>query len=88
VCEVVPGPDPRIVTFAKEAEWVGQRVFLPSSILVLLFGILTTMEGGYGFTDLWILLGLIGIGLTIVTGVDVPRASVEAVRRAVRRTWP
>jgi uncharacterized membrane protein len=65
---VMSNEGPRIATFAKEAEWVGQRVFLPSAILVLLFGILTVLEGNIGFTDAWIILGLVGIGITIITG--------------------
>jgi uncharacterized membrane protein len=59
---------PRIAMFAKETAWVGQRVFFPSSVLVLLFGIFAVLNRHLGFTDTWILLGLIGIGLTIVTG--------------------
>jgi uncharacterized membrane protein len=62
------GDGPRIATFAREAEFVGQRVFFPSAVLVLLFGIFATLKGHLGFTDTWILLGLIGIGFTIVTG--------------------
>src|SRR5687768_10292542 len=65
---VASGDGPRIATFAREAEFVGQRVFLPSAVLVLLFGIFATLKGHLGFTDTWILLGLIGIGFTIVTG--------------------
>lgn len=59
---------PRMAILARDAAWAGQRVFFPTSVLVLLSGILTVLEGNLGFTDTWILLGLIGIGLTIVTG--------------------
>ncbi len=59
---------PRMATFAGEAAWAVTHVFLPSSLLVLLFGVLTVLRGHYGFTDTWVLLGLIGIGITVATG--------------------
>jgi uncharacterized membrane protein len=43
-------------------------LFVPSALLVLVLGILLTIEGPWSFTDLWIVLGLVGFGLTFVTG--------------------
>ena len=65
---VMSNDGPRIATFAKEVAWIGQRVFFPSSVLVLLFGIFAVLNGHIGFTTMWVLLGLIGIGITIITG--------------------
>jgi uncharacterized membrane protein len=62
---------PRIATFAGEAEWLGTHLYLPSSLMVLLFGILTVLNGHIGFTRLWVILGLAGIGATIITGSTV-----------------
>jgi uncharacterized membrane protein len=58
----------RIATFAGETEWVGMRVFMPASIVVLLAGIALVLEGSWGFDQLWILLGLAGIAFSIVVG--------------------
>jgi uncharacterized membrane protein len=58
----------RVADFATEAEWVGSRVFLPSSIVLLLAGIGLTLEGDWGFTTPWVLLGLIAYGLSALTG--------------------
>jgi uncharacterized membrane protein len=58
----------RVANFATEAEWVGSRVFLPSSIVLLLAGIGLTLEGDWGFTTPWVLLGLIAYGLSALTG--------------------
>jgi uncharacterized membrane protein len=44
-------------------------IFIPSSLLVLAFGIWLTIEGPWSFGDLWIVLGLVGYGLTFLTGV-------------------
>jgi uncharacterized membrane protein len=62
------GDPVRMATFAGEAEWVGMRIFMPSSIVVLLAGIALVLEGGWGFDQLWILIGLAGIAFSIVTG--------------------
>jgi uncharacterized membrane protein len=62
------GDPVRMATFAGEAEWVGMRIFMPSSIVVLLAGIALVLEGSWGFDQLWILLGLAGIAFSIVVG--------------------
>jgi uncharacterized membrane protein len=46
------GDSVRMATFAGEAEWVGMRVFMPSSIVVLLAGIALVFEGNWGFDQL------------------------------------
>jgi uncharacterized membrane protein len=43
--------------------------FIPSSLLVLVFGILLTLDGPWSFGDLWIVLGLAGFALTFATGM-------------------
>jgi uncharacterized membrane protein len=58
----------RVANVATEAEWVGSRIFLPASIVLLLAGIGLTLEGDWGFTTLWVLLGLIAYGLSALTG--------------------
>jgi uncharacterized membrane protein len=62
------GDPVRMATFAGEAEWVGMRVFFPTSVVVLLAGIALVLEGNWGFDQLWILLGLAGIAFSIVVG--------------------
>ena len=58
----------RMAALATEAEWVGTKVFLPASIVLLLAGIGLTLEGDWGFTTPWVLLGLIAFGLSALTG--------------------
>ena len=59
---------PRMATFAGEAGWMGQRIFAPSAGLVLISGILTVLNGHLGFGHAWVIVGLVGVGLTIITG--------------------
>jgi len=57
-----------IVKIARDAGWLGERFFVPSSLLALIFGIITVLVGDWGFTDTWVLLGLIGFGLSFLLG--------------------
>ena len=59
----------RMAAFAKEAEWVGMRIFLPVSVLLLALGIgMVINEEAWGFGDTWILIGLGGILFSILVG--------------------
>jgi uncharacterized membrane protein len=58
----------RMAAFAKDVEWIGNRVFIPASLLVLLFGFLMIYEGPPSFGQLWIQLALGLFGATFLTG--------------------
>ena len=59
----------RMAAFAKDGEWVGTRVFLPASVLLLALGIGMVIENeAWGFGDTWILIGLGGILFSILVG--------------------
>lgn len=51
----------------KDAEHIGQRLFMPASVVVLLAGIALVWYGPYAFEP-WIWLALIGIVATAATG--------------------
>ncbi len=54
---------------ADSAEWLANRVFIPSSLAVLILGILLTIDGPWSFGELWIVLGLVGFAITFLTGL-------------------
>ena len=58
----------RAAEFAREAEWVGMRVFLPSSIVLLLVGIWLVHDGGWGFGSFWIIAAFVAFALSVATG--------------------
>jgi uncharacterized membrane protein len=58
----------RMATFAKDAEWVGQRVFMPASLVVLAAGIWAVIEGSWSWGDVWILWGLAGAAFSAIVG--------------------
>jgi uncharacterized membrane protein len=59
---------PRMLAFAGDAEWVGQRVYMPASIVVLVAGVLAVIEGPWSFGDPWVSIGFVGVIVTALTG--------------------
>ena len=58
----------RQVDFMRDVEWLGQRLLIPASLLVLVFGFLLVNEIGYEVADTWILLALAGFSFSFVLG--------------------
>ena len=58
----------RQVDFMRDVEWLGQRLLIPASLLVLVFGFLLVNEIGYVVADTWILLALAGFAFSFVLG--------------------
>lgn len=63
------GEMPRAAAFAKDIERIGVRLFLPASIVVLIVGVaMVWYSPAWELTQLWVILGLVGIANTIVLG--------------------
>jgi len=58
----------RIVAFSRDAGWIGQRFFLPASVVVLVMGVLAVLDGNWGFEEPWVGIGIVGIVATALTG--------------------
>jgi uncharacterized membrane protein len=60
----------RTAAFAADTEWVGMRVFLPASLLVLVAGILMVADSDfYGFGDDWVVIALVLFAITFLAGL-------------------
>jgi uncharacterized membrane protein len=58
-----------IAAFAKTAEWVGPRLFMPASLAVLGFGIaLVSVSEAWSIRQLWIILALAGLVISAIGG--------------------
>jgi uncharacterized membrane protein len=55
--------------YAKKAELVGMRLFMPASLVALVFGLLLMHEGGLPYDQFWVIAALIGWAMTFVTGI-------------------
>ena len=61
------GGEVPLAAFSKDSEFVGMRVFLPASLILLGTGIWLISRDVFQL-DEWVVWGLIVIGLSIVTG--------------------
>jgi uncharacterized membrane protein len=62
------GDQVQMANFGENAEWLGTRIFMPASIIVLLSGIWAVSEGGWSYTDFWTLWGFFGVLASAVIG--------------------
>ena len=58
-----------MAAFAKNVEWVGNRVFVPASLALLALGFLMIHDGSWSYSSLWIVIGLGGFAVTFLTGL-------------------
>lgn len=58
-----------VVTLARWAAWVGERLFAPAGGIVLLAGIAMMINTDWGWGKFWIVVGLLGYAATMVTGM-------------------
>jgi uncharacterized membrane protein len=65
-----------LAVVARQAAFVGERVFAPSGIVVVVMGVAMIENLGIGYNHFWVIFGLLGFLSTFVTGVAVlaPRA--------------
>jgi uncharacterized membrane protein len=56
-----------LAVFAKDTEFVGQRTFLPASLILLLTGAWLISRDVFTL-DEWVVYGLVVVGISIVTG--------------------
>jgi uncharacterized membrane protein len=64
------GGDPgEMATFAGRASRVGERVFVPASLLVLLAGIGMMIEGSWDWGQLWVVFGLVVFAGSFLSGL-------------------
>src|SRR5579862_3870737 len=64
--------DPReMATIARQAAFIGERVFAPVGMLVFLMGIAMVINLHWGWGTTWIVIGLVGYVITFLTGLLV-----------------
>ena len=66
---VVASGDPqRLVQSFRDFEWIGPRLFMPASLLVLGLGVWLVSDAGWGYDEEWIIGGLAAFGVSFVNG--------------------
>jgi uncharacterized membrane protein len=64
---VAAGSATEIAGFARQLEWIGTRVFMPSSLVLLIAGIIMTIDA-WSFEELWIVIGIGGFLYSFING--------------------
>jgi uncharacterized membrane protein len=73
---------------SANTQWLAQRVFIPTSLAVLVLGVLLTIEGPWGFDQLWIVIALAAFATTFVWGVGVIEPEGKRLHAAVAAHGP
>ena len=55
--------------FGKDADWYGMRVLAPTSLVLIVTGVLLAIEGDWGFDEPWILFALAAWLFSFVLGI-------------------
>jgi uncharacterized membrane protein len=81
--------DPReIATLARQAAFVGERVFAPVGLLVFLMGIGMVINLHLGFGTSWITIALIGYVITFLTGLLVLGPQAKRIGQLMETKGP
>ena len=78
----------QIVVVVRQASFVGERIFTPASLIVLLAGIAMMINVDWGWDHFWVTFGLLGFLATFVTGIAVLSPRAKKVKALVATAGP
>src|SRR6266540_2951935 len=61
--------DEQLIQIGRQVEWLSMRVFVPSSLIVIVMGFILMHKGEWGYGHFWVLFGLIGWGVSFLVGI-------------------
>jgi len=62
--------DNEIVAIVLQVAWAAERIYVPASIATLVFGLILATIGSL-WSNLWVILGLVGVATTVGLGIIV-----------------
>jgi uncharacterized membrane protein len=78
----------RLVAFTRDAEWVGNRVMLPSALVVIALGFLLVWDGPYELGMTWIWLALVLFALSFLLGLFVLAPEAKRIGNQIEAEGP
>jgi uncharacterized membrane protein len=78
----------KVAAFAGDTEFVGTRIFIPSSLILLVSGLFTVHESGglWGYGQGWVQFGLAIVVLSILVGAGYLGPESGRIARATERS--
>jgi uncharacterized membrane protein len=58
-----------LASLGQKAEYLSTRLFIPSSLAVLVFGIAMMIKGDLDWGQTWVIIGLVGFATTFAIGI-------------------
>jgi uncharacterized membrane protein len=77
-----------LATIARQAAFMGERIFAPAGLVVLLMGIAMMSNTDWGWGKFWIVAGLVGYATTFVTGIAVLSPLAKKINKLVEEHGP
>jgi uncharacterized membrane protein len=77
-----------IVTVAKQAAFMGEKVFAPVGLITFLMGIAMMINTNWGWGHFWIVAGLIGYASTFIVGVAILSPMAKKIDESAEKNGP
>jgi len=77
-----------IVTVAKQAAFMGEKVFAPIGLVTFLMGIAMMINTSWGWGHFWVIFGLIGYASTFIVGVAVLSPMAKRIDQSAEQNGP
>jgi len=77
-----------VVTLARWAAWVGEKLFAPAGGIVLAMGIAMMINTDWGWGKFWVVVGLIGYAATMFTGIRILSPQAERIAKLSEEKGP
>jgi len=74
----------RTASLTADIEWMGLRVFMPASILLIIFGIWAASEGNWDFGQAWISIGFAAFLFSFFLGMAFLGPESGRIKRLVK----
>ena len=75
-------------SLGDSSEWFAQRIFIPVSLSVLLFGVLLVLDSVWEFDDVWVAIGLLGYLASFLTGLLLIKPEGEHIGKTIAAKGP
>jgi uncharacterized membrane protein len=86
---VLRSNDPReMASFSRNAGLVGERMFTPASLVLVVFGAWAAHEGGFSYSQTWLWLGVLVFALSFVVGAGFIGPEAKRLAKAIEAGGP